>query len=290
MTARSGPQIPGQGPGSADQNGGLMVVGTPIGNLGDLSPRAVEALRTADIICCEDTRRTRKLLTHVAITGSRLVAVHEHNEAQQAERVVEWVRDGKSVALVSDAGMPAVSDPGARVVAAVTAAHLPVDVVPGPSAVLAALVVSGLPTERFAFEGFLPRKGRERAARLAAIAGDDRTTVLYEAPQRVAATLADLAAACGGERRVAVARELTKLHEEVRRGTLADIDVGEPRGEYVIVLDGAPPRAPATPADVEAALRHRLDAGDDKKAAVAAVAAELGVPKRDVYAAALTLR
>ena len=271
-------------------SGRLVVVGTPIGNLGDLSPRAVEALRTADVICCEDTRHTRKLLTHAAITGPRLVAVHEHNEAEQAERVVEWVRDGKRVALVSDAGMPAVSDPGARVVAAVADAGLPLEVVPGPSAVLAALVVSGLPTDRFAFEGFLPRKGRERAARLAAVAADDRTTVLYEAPQRVAATLADLAAACGGERRVAVARELTKLHEEVRRGTLADIDVAEPRGEYVVVLEGAPPRAPATAADVEVALRHRLDAGDDKKTAVAAVAAELGVAKRDVYAAALTLR
>ena len=290
MTARSGPPIERHSARSGDQNGGLVVVGTPIGNLGDLSPRAVEALRTADVICCEDTRHTRKLLTHASITGPRLVAVHEHNEAEQAERVVDWVRDGKRVALVSDAGMPAVSDPGARVVAAVTDAQLPIEVVPGPSAVLAALVVSGLPTARFAFEGFLPRKGRERATRLAAVAADDRTTVLYEAPQRVAATLADLAAACGGERRVAVARELTKLHEEVRRGTLAHIDLGEPRGEHVIVLEGAPPRAPATAADVEAALRDRLDAGDDKKTAVAAVAAELGVPKRDVYAAALSLR
>lgn len=267
-----------------------MVVGTPIGNLGDLSPRAIEALRTADVIACEDTRHTRKLLTHADIHGPRLVAVHEHNEAEQAERIVGWLRDGKRVALVSDAGMPAVSDPGERVVAAVTAAGLPVEVVPGPSAVLAALVVSGLPSDRFAFEGFLPRKGRERAARLRALADDDRTTVLYEAPQRVSATLGDLADACGGERRVAVARELTKLHEEVWRGTLAEATaLGERRGEYVIVLEGAPPPEPKTEADIVAALRARLDGGEDRKSAVAAVARELGVPKRLVYDLAMSV-
>ena len=267
---------------------GLVVVGTPIGNLGDLSPRAAEALRTADIICCEDTRHSRKLLTHASITGPRLVAVHEHNEAEQAERVVEWIQVGKRVALVTDAGMPAVSDPGERVIAAVIAAGLPVDIVPGPSAVLTALVLSGLPAERFVFEGFLPRKGKERAARLATVAAEPRTTVLYESPRRVTQTLADLATACGPGRRVAVARELTKLHEEVQRGTLGDIDIGEPRGEYVVVLEGAPPEAKEL--DVAAALRRRLESGDDKKTAVAAVAAELGVPKREVYAAALELR
>jgi 16S rRNA (cytidine1402-2'-O)-methyltransferase len=266
---------------------GLVVVGTPIGNLGDLSPRAVEALRTADVICCEDTRHSRKLLTHASITGTRLVAVHEHNEAEQAERVVGWIAAGKRVALVTDAGMPAVSDPGERVVAAVIAADLPVEIVPGPSAVLTALVLSGLPAERFVFEGFLPRKGKERAARLAAIAAEPRTTVLYESPYRVAQTIADLGRACGAERRAAVARELTKLHEQVQRGTLGDLDIGEPRGEYVVVVAGAPP-APQE-VDVEAALRRRLDAGDDRKTAVAAVAAELGVPKREVYAAALEL-
>ena len=264
-----------------------MVVGTPIGNLGDLSPRAVDALRTADVIACEDTRHTRKLLTHSDIRGPRLVALHEHNEAQQAERVVEWVQAGQRVALVSDAGMPAVSDPGERVIAAVAAAGLVVEVVPGPSAVLAALVVSGLATERFAFEGFLPRKGRERRARLQAVAGDDRTTVLYEAPHRMHATRADLAEVCGGERRIAVARELTKLHEEVWRGTLAAAEaaVAEPRGEYVLVLEGAsaPAPVPKTDDDIVAALRARLDAGDDRKTAVAAVAKELGVPKRQVY-------
>jgi 16S rRNA (cytidine1402-2'-O)-methyltransferase len=268
-----------------------VVVATPIGNLGDLSPRAAEALRSADVIACEDTRRTRKLLTAAGIAGKRLVAVHEHNEAAQSDALVERVRGGERVALVTDAGTPAVSDPGERVVAAVVAAGLPVEVVPGPSALLAALVVSGLPTERFAFEGFLPRKGAERADRLAAVASEPRTVVLYESPHRVEATLRDLAEACGGERRAAVARELTKLHEDVWRGALGDAadHVGEPRGEYVIVVEGAPPAPAATAEDVVAALRHRLDAGEDKKTAVAAVAAELDVPKRRVYAAALDL-
>ncbi|MDQ3757689.1 MAG: SAM-dependent methyltransferase, partial [Actinomycetota bacterium] len=178
-----------------------------------------------------------------------------------------------------------------RVVAAVVAAGLPVEVVPGPSALLAALVVSGLATDRFVFEGFLPRKGADRTARLAAVAVEPRTVVLYESPHRVAATVADLAASCGGERRVAVARELTKLHEEVWRGTLADaVDhVSSPRGEYVLVLEGAPAPRPATLEDVAAALRRHLDAGATKKSAVTAVATELDVPKRQVYAAALDL-
>jgi 16S rRNA (cytidine1402-2'-O)-methyltransferase len=273
--------------------GELILVGTPIGNLGDLSPRAAQALADADVIACEDTRHTRKLLTAAGIAGPRLLAVHEHNEAEQAERIVHLVRAGKRVALVTDAGMPAVSDPGERVVAAAAAAGLPVVVVPGPSAVLAALAVSGLPTERFVFEGFLPRKGADRKARLAGLAAEPRTTVLYEAPHRVAATVVDLAAACGADRRVAIARELTKLHEEVWRGTLAEavahLAEGEPRGEHVLVVEGAPPAAPATEDDVTAALRRHLDAGEDKKGAVAAVAAELDVPKRRVYAAALDL-
>jgi 16S rRNA (cytidine1402-2'-O)-methyltransferase len=271
-------------------SGVLVVVGTPIGNLGDLSPRAADALRSADVIACEDTRHTRKLLSHEGITGPRLVSVREHNEVEQAARMVAWVQAGKRVALVTDAGMPGISDPGERVVAATVEAGLPLEVVPGPSAVVTALAVSGLPSGRFSFEGFLPRKGRERSARLRAIAVDDRTTVLYEAPHRVQATVADLAAACGADRRVAIARELTKLHEDVWRGTLAEAPdaVADPRGEYVIVLGGAV-AVQATAADVTAALRSALDAGLDRKAAVGDVAARLGVPKRDVYAAALEL-
>jgi 16S rRNA (cytidine1402-2'-O)-methyltransferase len=270
----------------------LVLVGTPIGNLGDLSPRAVEALRTADTIACEDTRRTRALLSHLGLpAGRRLMAVHDHNESVQVAGVVALLDKGETVVVVTDAGMPGISDPGERLVAAAAAAGHTVEVVPGPSAMVAALVISGLPAGRFCFEGFLPRKGSARSQRLEVIAGEERTTVLFEAPHRVRQTVADLTAAAGGSRRVTVVRELTKMHEEVWRGTLAGavehLAAKEPRGEYVVVLDGAPPRAPATEFDVEAALRLRLAAGAEKKSAIAEVAAELGVPKRVVYEVAL---
>ena len=272
----------------------LVLVGTPIGNLGDMTPRAVEALRTADTIACEDTRRTRALLSHLGLPGGRrLLAVHDHNEAGEVANVLARLDRGEQVVVVTDAGMPGISDPGERLVAAAAAAGHAVEVVPGPSAMIAALVVSGLPTSRFAFEGFLPRKGPVRAQRLSEIAADQRTTVLFEAPHRVRQTVADLAEVAGELRRVALVRELTKLHEEVWRGTLAAaverLDAKEPRGEYVVVLDGAPPPAPAGEDDVESALRTRLDAGADKKAAIAEVAAELGVPKRVVYDVALSI-
>jgi 16S rRNA (cytidine1402-2'-O)-methyltransferase len=272
--------------------GRLVLVGTPIGNLGDLSPRAVEALETADTIACEDTRRTRALLSHLGVAaGRRLLAVHDHNEAAAVAGVLERLDNGQRVAVVTDAGMPGISDPGERLVAAAAAAGHTVDVVPGPSAMVAALVVSGLPTGRFVFEGFLPRKGSARSQRLAEIAGDTRTTILFEAPHRVRQTVGDLAAVAGDLRRVALVRELTKLHEETWRGTLGGatehLAAKEPRGEYVIVLDGAPPPAPAGEADVEAALRARLEAGADKKSAIADVSAALGVPKRVVYEIAL---
>lgn len=274
--------------------GRLVLVGTPIGNLGDLSPRAVEALTTADTIACEDTRRTRALLSHLGVpAGRRLVAVHDHNEAAAVADVLARLDGGQRVVVVTDAGMPGISDPGERLVAAAAAAGHAVEVVPGPSALVAALVVSGLPTGRFSFEGFLPRKGAARAQRLREVAADARTTVIFEAPHRVRETVADLAEVAGGLRRVAVARELTKLHEEVWRGTLAGavehLAGREPRGEYVLVLDGAPPPDPAGEADVEAALRARLDAGADKRAAVADVAVALGVPKRVVYDVAVRL-
>ncbi len=274
--------------------GRLILVGTPIGNLGDLTPRAVEALTTADVIACEDTRRTRALLAHLGVPGGRrLVAVHDHNEATAVRDVLGHLDRGDRVVVVTDAGMPAISDPGERLVAAATAAGHTVEVVPGPSAVLAALVVSGLSTSRFCFEGFLPRKGSGRTQRLAELAAEPRTIVLFEAPHRVRQTVADLAEAAGGTRRVAVARELTKMHEEVWRGTLAGavdhLSTKEPRGEYVVVVDGAPPPAPAEETDVEAALRARMDAGADKRSAIAEVATSLGVPKRVVYDVALKL-
>jgi 16S rRNA (cytidine1402-2'-O)-methyltransferase len=274
--------------------GRLVLVGTPIGNLGDLSPRAVEALTTADTIACEDTRRTRALLSHLGLpAGRRLLAVHDHNEAVRVGDVLARLDKGERVVVVTDAGMPGISDPGERLVAAAGAAGHTVDVVPGPSAMIAALVVSGLPTGRFAFEGFLPRKGAARTKRLREIAGDARTTILFEAPHRVRQTVADLASIAGDLRRVAVVRELTKMHEEVWRGTLGGavehLATKEPRGEYVVVLDGAPPPAPAGEDDVEAALRARLEAGADKKSAIAEVAAALGVSKRAVYDIALSI-
>ena len=271
----------------------LLVVGTPIGNLGDLTPRARDALATADVVACEDTRRTRTLLSAAGIpmAGRRLLAVHEHNEAEKAVLVVRLLSEGKTVALVTDAGMPAISDPGERVVAAVAAAGFPVTVVPGPSALVAALAASGLPSARFVFEGFLPRKGPERRRRLEELAGERRTAVLYEAPHRAQTTIDDLLSACGPERRVALARELTKLHEEVWRGTLAEaaahLAAVAPRGEYVIVLGGAPEPAAATDTEIERALAAHLGRGDDKRAAVAAVTRELDVAKRRVYEAVL---
>lgn len=274
--------------------GRLVLVGTPIGNLGDLSPRAVDALARADTIACEDTRRTRALLSHLGLpAGRRLLAVHDHNETAATAGVLARLDEGQRVAVVTDAGMPGISDPGERLVAAAAAAGFIVDVVPGPSAMVAALVVSGLPTGRFAFEGFLPRKGSARTARIREVAADERTTILFEAPHRVHQTVADLAGAAGDPRRVALVRELTKLHEEVWRGTLAGavehLAAVEPRGEFVIVLDGAPPPTPAGEAAVEAALRARLDAGADKKTAIAEVAAALDVPKRVVYGVAVRI-
>ena len=278
----------------SEHAGRLVLVGTPIGNLGDLSPRAVEALTSADTIACEDTRRTRALLAHLGVPGGRrLLAVHDHSEAAAVRDVVDRLDKGERVVVVTDAGMPGISDPGERLVAAAAAAGHRVEVVPGPSALLAALVVSGLSTSRFVFEGFLPRKGSARAQRLAELAGEARTVILFEAPHRVRQTVADLAAAAGGLRRVALVRELTKLHEEVWRGTLAGavdhLSTKEPRGEYVVVVDGAPPPAPAEETDVEAALRVRMDAGADKRSAIAEVATTLGVPKRRVYDVALRI-
>jgi 16S rRNA (cytidine1402-2'-O)-methyltransferase len=278
----------------SSKRGVLLLVGTPIGNLGDLSPRAVEALRSADAICCEDTRRTGRLLEHAGVERRPLLVVNDHTELRQLDPVLRRLAAGERVAVVTDAGMPGISDPGERLTRAALREGWAVEVIPGPSAAIAALVVSGLPTSRFTFEGFLPRKGAARTERLDAIADEQRTVVIYEAPHRLARTLADLHAVLGDERRVAIARELTKLHEEVVRATLADavawVDANPPRGEIVIVLDGAPEPSEATDDDVTSALRRHLDAGDSVRSAAAAVAAELDVPKRRAYDLALALR
>ena len=275
--------------------GRLVLVATPIGNLGDLSPRAVEALRDADVICAEDTRRTRGLLTHAGVPGGRrLLALHEHNERQRAEEVVAEIQRGAHVAYVTDAGMPGISDPGARLVRVVAEAGLEIRVIPGPSAALAALVLSGLATERFAFEGFLPRKGAERKSRLADLIHEPRTTVLFEAPQRLAETLGDLAKVCGEERQVAIAREITKVHEEVFRGTLSEAlehvkDI-EPRGEHAVVLAGAEPGPGPTDDEIAAAAREALERGATAKDAAVEVATGLGIPRKRAYDAVIAAR
>lgn len=221
--------------------GRVVVVATPIGNLADLSPRAVSALATAGYIYCEDTRRTLKLLNHAGITGPRLVAHHRFNEAASTAGALERLDEGATIAIVADAGTPLVSDPGGRLVRAALAQGFRVEAVPGPSAALAALVVSGLATERWCFEGFLPRRGRDRAQRLAAIAGEqDRAVVVFESPYRVQRLLDDLALACGTGRQAALCRELTKVHEQTWRGELGELSerarTVEPRGEYVVVI------------------------------------------------------
>ncbi len=269
----------------------LVLVGTPIGNLADLAPRAVEALRAADAIGCEDTRRTGRLLQHAGVERRPLIVVNDHTEAAAVTGVLERLARGERVAVVTDAGMPGIADPGERLVRAALAAGHAVEVVPGPSAAVTAVVVSGLPTGRWVFEGFLPRKGSGRRERLAEVAEERRTVVLYEAPHRLARTLADLADACGPERKVAVGRELTKLHEETWRGTLAEaagwVEAHPPRGERVIVLDGAPGPEPADDEDVARAVQAHLAAGDSARDTAAAVAEELGISRRRAYDAAV---
>lgn len=274
-------------------SGVLTLVATPIGNLGDLPPRAVEALRRAALICCEDTRRTGLLLQHAGVRGVPMAVANEHTEHARVAEVLDLLAAGRHVALVTDAGTPGISDPGERLVRAAVEAGHEVSAVPGPAAFVMALVVSGLPTSRFVMEGFVPRSGRERTARLAEVAAERRTVVIYEAPHRVARTVADLVAACGGERRVVLARELTKLHEDVWRGTLAEaaahLAATEPRGEYVVVLAGAEPPAAASDDDIRAALVEAVGKGASRSEAVATVMGALGAPKRRVYDIATTL-
>jgi len=273
--------------GATGGTGTLVLVATPIGNLGDLSPRAVAELGRADAIACEDTRRTGRLMAHAGVDRPKLLVVNDHTEESAVAEVMKRLGWGERVAVVTDAGMPGISDPGERLVAAAAAHGYTVEVVPGPSAAVAGLVASGLPTGRFVFEGFLPRKGSGRAERLAELAGERRTIVLYEAPHRLARTLDDLTAALGPERRVVLARELTKLHEELWRGTLGGAvercDEVEPRGEYVLVVDGAPEPVAATDDDLGAAVSAEIAAGRSTRDAVTVVAGRFGASRRRVY-------
>ena len=272
---------------------GLYVVATPIGNLRDVTFRALSVLAAADAVLAEDTRVTRTLLAHYGIT-TPLIAYHEHSNKAVRERMIHRLREAQALALVSDAGTPLVSDPGYKLVQAAIAEGLPVIPIPGPSAILTALVVSGLPTDRFYFEGFLPPKSAARRTRLQAIAGIPGTLMLFEAPHRLPEMLGD-AAAVLGERPAVVARELTKLFETIRRGTLAELAAtfaqeGPPRGEIVVLIGEASGAVQAAEAD--AALDGRLEAAlasHSIKDAAALVAAELDLPKRDVYARALAL-
>ena len=271
-----------------------MLVATPIGNLGDLSTRALDLLRRADAIYCEDTRHSRTLLSANGIpAGGRLRALHEHNEVTESARVVSRVAAGELVLLVSDAGTPGISDPGSRVVAAVAGAGLRVTTAPGPSAVTAALSVSGLSTERFVMEGFLARKAGERSQSYAEWAHEERTIVFFESPQRVSSVMVELAALYP-DRRVAVVRELTKFHEEILRGTVEEVARGlverEIQGEVVVVLEGAPGRERVSDDVVLAALDEQRGEGVSTRDAVDYVSRVLGVPHRDVYALALASR
>jgi 16S rRNA (cytidine1402-2'-O)-methyltransferase len=271
--------------------GTLWLVATPIGNLGDLSPRAIEVLGRAALVCCEDTRRTGRLLQHAGVKAERLAVANDHTELARVGEVLDVLASGADVAVVSDAGTPGISDPGERLARAAIDSGFEVSAVPGPSAAVMALTISGLPTARFVFEGFLPRSGRDRARRLGEIAAEQRTVVIYEAPHRIVRTLADLRDACGDDRHVVVCRELTKLYEAVVRGTLGSIEVGEPRGEYVVVLAGRRAEERVVDDDViRNELRAALDAGSSKKDAVAAVSQRLGAPRKTVYALAVTLQ
>ena len=268
--------------------GRIVVVGTPIGNLGDMSPRAAEALTAADVVACEDTRRTGRLFQLLGLAAPRLVRLDDHAEADEAPRLVARAAAGETVAVVSDAGLPGLSDPGGRTVALAVAEGVVVEVVPGPFAGAVAAVASGLldGSGRFSFEGFLPRKGGDRTTRLAEVAAERRAVVLYEAPQRVAATLADLAGVCGGGRRVALCRELTKLHEEVWRGSLDDavahVADHPPKGEFVLVLEAPPAPEPPTDDQLRALLSAERAAGASARDAAARVAAATGEPPNRV--------
>ncbi|MEV7430209.1 16S rRNA (cytidine(1402)-2'-O)-methyltransferase [Nocardioides sp. NPDC092400] len=269
--------------------GVLVLAATPIGRVADAPPRLAEELAGADVVAAEDTRRLKRLTSDLGVTvGGRVVSYFEGNESARTPVLLEALLNGDRVLLVTDAGMPSVSDPGYRLVAAAVEHDVHVTAVPGPSAVLTALAVSGLPVDRFCFEGFLPRKAGERARRLAGLAAEERTMVFFEAPHRTGTALAAMAEAFGGDRPAAVCRELTKTHEEVRRGPLADLVAWAAegvRGEVTVVVQGASPVAEVgtDPASLRAAVAEREAAGTSRKEAIVEVARLAGVPKREVY-------
>ncbi|WP_167736120.1 16S rRNA (cytidine(1402)-2'-O)-methyltransferase [Nocardioides sp. 503] len=269
--------------------GVLVLAATPIGRVADAPPRLSEELAGADVVAAEDTRRLKRLTSDLGVTVTgRVVSYFEGNESARTPVLLEALLDGKRVLLVTDAGMPSVSDPGYRLVAAAVEAGVPVTAVPGPSAVLTALAVSGLPVDRFCFEGFLPRKQGERGRRLASLAGEERTMVFFEAPHRTETALRAMAEAWGEDRAAAVCRELTKTHEEVRRGPLGELVAWAAegvRGEVTIVVQGADggPSVASDETSLRDAVREREDRGMNRKDAIVEVAKLAGVPKREVY-------
>ncbi|MGA5703859.1 16S rRNA (cytidine(1402)-2'-O)-methyltransferase [Peterkaempfera bronchialis] len=276
--------------------GVLVLAGTPIGDVEDAPPRLARELAAADVVAAEDTRRLRRLTQALGVTTTgRVVSYFEGNEVARTGELVEALTGGARVLLVTDAGMPSVSDPGYRLVAAAVEAGVRVTAVPGPSAVLTALAMSGLPVDRFCFEGFLPRKAGERAGRLRDVAAEPRTLVFFEAPHRLAETLAAMAEAFGADRPGAVCRELTKTYEEVKRGPLGELAAWAAdgvRGEITVVVAGAPPAEPEQldPAELARRVAAREAAGERRKEAIAAVAADAGLPKREVFDAVVAAK
>ena len=266
--------------------GTLFLVGTPIGNLGDLAPRAAQTLGTVDLIAAEDTRRTGRLLAHLELVNRPLISFFEGNERERTEELLRRLREGATVALVTDGGMPTISDPGFRLVRACGAEGIDVRVVPGPSAAIAALAISGLPTDRFVFEGFLPRKAGDRRRRLEALASDPRTIVFFESPRRLKAMLTETLDALG-DRPAVIARELTKLHEEVVRGTLsgtlARVDDTTLKGEVVVVVGGCEDHGPADEDALVARARELVVAGMRSREAARAVTERQGVSANSIY-------
>lgn len=274
--------------------GTLYLVGTPIGNLADVTERAAAILRTVDYIAAEDTRQTQKLLHHLNIEA-RLLSYHEHNEEASGPELIRKLQQGQSIALVSDAGMPAISDPGYKLVQLALAAHIHVVPIPGANAAITALIASGLPTDRFLFVGFLPRDRKERSAKIAQLKDEQATIILYEAPHRLLATLEMMQEAWGGERRMVIARELTKKFEEFARGTIAAsvamLRDQKPRGEYCLIIEGEGQQAKETEKQalwwsllsLEEHIEHYEQQGDERKEAMRKVAQDRRVSRRDVY-------
>lgn len=275
--------------------GRLYIVPTPIGNLGDITLRAIEILRVSDVLVCEDTREAKKLLSHLGIpSGNRLMVLHDHNEDTRMLKIADEVKNGKIVALMSDAGMPGIADPGIKVIAFLLDSNLNVEVLPGPSAALTSLVASGLPSYRFVFEGFIPRKGTKRYERLDEISKEHRTVIIYESPHRVKDTINDLYGVCNDDRQIALVRELTKMHEEVWRGDLEEayslMSVIEPKGEYVIVLGPSELQEPEV--DYIAIERDVLILHDDKMSTrdiAEMISQQHNISKKEAYSRVLNI-